>query len=163
MKWLVLREVQNYHCIWPEGLKKKDDYYLFIQWVKIWNPEFWRIKQHRWPQDDLWWHGPNAVFFKISMLYDTNLRVTMKRWILFAKPNVDEIAHRILYSGDRAFRYNSNKPAYRTVTYTVWHIPDVVLIKLTLLMMSTGLLETCRESEWICVKGIVRPVGCFLE
>jgi len=27
-------------------------------------------------------------------------------------------------------------PAYRTVTYTDWHIPDVVLIQLILLMMS---------------------------
>jgi len=35
------------------------------------------------------------------------------------------------------------KPAYQTVTCTEWHIPDVVLIQLTLLMMSTWLLETC--------------------
>jgi len=28
---------------------------------------------------------------------------------------------------------------------TQWYIPDDVLIKLILLMMSTGLLETCRE------------------
>jgi len=34
------------------------------------------------------------------------------------------------------------KPAYHTVTYTQWHIPEVVLIQLTLLMMSTWLLET---------------------
>jgi hypothetical protein len=39
------------------------------------------------------------------------------------------------------------QPAYRTVTYTQWHIPDVVLIQLTLLMMSTRLLETWRESK----------------
>ena len=32
-----------------------------------------------------------------------------------------------------------------------WHIPDFVLIQLILLMMSTGVLETCRELEWICV------------
>ena len=31
-----------------------------------------------------------------------------------------------------------------TVTDTEWHIPDVVLIQLILLMMSTGLVETCR-------------------
>jgi len=30
-------------------------------------------------------------------------------------------------------------------TYTQWHIPDDVLIQLILLMMSTGLLETCTE------------------
>jgi len=33
-------------------------------------------------------------------------------------------------------------PAYQTVTYTEWYIPDV-LIRLILLMMSAGLLETC--------------------
>ena len=40
-----------------------------------------------------------------------------------------------------------SRPAYRTVTYTDWHMPDVVLIQLTLLMMGTRLLETCRESK----------------
>ena len=35
--------------------------------------------------------------------------------------------------------------AHETVTDTEWHTPDVVLIQLILLMMSTGLLETCRE------------------
>jgi hypothetical protein len=40
-----------------------------------------------------------------------------------------------------------SRPAYRTVTNTEWHIPDVVLIQLILLMMSTRLLETCRESK----------------
>jgi len=36
-----------------------------------------------------------------------------------------------------------SRPAYRTVTYTEWYIPDDVLIQLILLMMSTGLFETC--------------------
>jgi hypothetical protein len=36
-------------------------------------------------------------------------------------------------------------PAYQTVTYTECYIPDDVLIQLILLMMSTVLLETCRE------------------
>ena len=39
------------------------------------------------------------------------------------------------------------KPAYHTVAYIEWHTPEVVLIQLTLLMMSTCLLETCRELE----------------
>jgi hypothetical protein len=48
-------------------------------------------------------------------------------------------------------------PAYQTVTYTVWYIPDDVLIQLILLMMSTVSLETCREVKKIntlkkCVK-----------
>ena len=36
---------------------------------------------------------------------------------------------------------------YVYVTVCRWHIPDVVLIQLTLLMMGTWLLETCRELE----------------
>jgi len=34
-------------------------------------------------------------------------------------------------------------PAYQTATYIEWYIPDYVLIKLILLMISTGLLEAC--------------------
>jgi len=33
-------------------------------------------------------------------------------------------------------------PAHETVTDTEWHIPEVILIQLILLMMSTWLLET---------------------
>jgi len=39
----------------------------------------------------------------------------------------------------------SSKPAHQTVIYTEWHIPDIVLIQLILLMMGTWLPETCRE------------------
>jgi len=41
--------------------------------------------------------------------------------------------------------WDSSKPARQTVIYTEWHIPDVVLIQLILLMMGTWLPETCRE------------------
>jgi len=37
--------------------------------------------------------------------------------------------------------------AYQTITYTEWYLPDDVLIQLILLMMSTVLLETCREMK----------------
>ena len=37
------------------------------------------------------------------------------------------------------------RPALETVTDTEWHIPEVVLMQLILLIMSTGLLETCKE------------------
>jgi len=53
------------------------------------------------------------------------------------------------------------RPAYQTVTYIEWHILDVVLIQLFLLMMSTWVLETCRELEWtytkkeLCVKLVI--------
>jgi hypothetical protein len=39
------------------------------------------------------------------------------------------------------------KPAYQTVTYVEWHIPYVVLIQWIRLMMSTWVLETCRDFE----------------
>jgi len=40
------------------------------------------------------------------------------------------------------------EPGYQTVTYIQWHIPDVVFIQLILLMMSTWVLETCRDLEY---------------
>jgi hypothetical protein len=33
-----------------------------------------------------------------------------------------------------------------------WHIPDIVLVQLILLTMSTGVLETCTELEKIYMK-----------
>ena len=54
-------------------------------------------------------------------------------------------------AGGKLFQSTSfiipSKPAYHTVTYIQRHIPEVVLIQLTVLMMSTWLLETCREWE----------------
>jgi len=44
-------------------------------------------------------------------------------------------------------RSGTSRPIYRKVAYTEWHKPDVVLIQLTLLMMSTRLIETCTESK----------------
>jgi hypothetical protein len=44
-----------------------------------------------------------------------------------------------------------SKPAQQTVIYTEWHIPDVVLIQLILLIMGKWMPETCREykgSTW---------------
>jgi len=41
--------------------------------------------------------------------------------------------------------YAGQRPAYQTATYTEQYIPDDVLMQLILLMMNTGLLETCRE------------------
>jgi hypothetical protein len=39
----------------------------------------------------------------------------------------------------------SSKLAHYTIIYTEWHIPDVVLIQLILLMIGKWLPETCRE------------------
>jgi hypothetical protein len=40
-----------------------------------------------------------------------------------------------------------HKPAYQMITYMEWHIPDVALIQLILLMMSTWVFETRRDLE----------------
>ena len=45
----------------------------------------------------------------------------------------------------RSERNFSFQPAHETVIDTEWHIPEVVLTQLILLMMSTGLLETWTE------------------
>ena len=45
------------------------------------------------------------------------------------------------------------KPAYQTVTYIEWHVPDIVFVQLNLLMMSTWMLETCL----VCRFGRFRP------
>jgi len=56
--------------------------------------------------------------------------------------------HRVTYTRCRIDTiWVEPKPAYRTVTYIEWHIPDVVLIQLILLMISTWVLETCRDLE----------------
>jgi len=39
------------------------------------------------------------------------------------------------------------KPAHQTVTYIECHISDIVLIQLIILIISTGVLETCRDLE----------------
>ena len=41
----------------------------------------------------------------------------------------------------------TSTPAYQTITRIEWHMPNVVLIQLILLMTSTQLLETCRVSK----------------
>jgi hypothetical protein len=50
-------------------------------------------------------------------------------------------------------------PDQQTVTYTDWHIPDVVLIQLILLMMSTRLLETCKKGKSSRVTVLEWPRG----
>jgi hypothetical protein len=52
------------------------------------------------------------------------------------------------------------RPAQEIVTDTECYIPEVVLIQMILLMMSTRLLETCRELKYIhrkelCIKLVI--------
>jgi len=61
---------------------------------------------------------------------------------------------------DAQFLYMSLGKQLAIQLFSEWHIPEVVLIWLTLLMTSTWLLETCRELEETNIrKRIVRQVG----
>jgi len=57
-------------------------------------------------------------------------------------------------------RLISSKPAHQTVIYTQWHIPDVLLIQLILLMMGIWLaLKHVENRNKHTCKRIVRQVG----
>jgi len=75
----------------------------------------------------------------------------MFRWTMCSSSGESTISIHLAYViYDRLVTYSfgvSSIPAYQTVTYIVWHMPDVVLVQLILLMMSTWLLETCRISK----------------
>jgi hypothetical protein len=102
-------------------------------------------------------------------IYFDSLHVSSNTVLIIRRVNCINTTSGICHSVSVTVRYaggegTPSRPAHRTVTDTEWHIPDVVLIQLTLLMMSTGLLETCRESKSInTYKGIVRQVGYSLE
>ena len=90
----------------------------------------------------------DAHFLFISILY--MFRVTMCSSSGESIVSIRRLAYVILYRWTSGMQVSI--PAYQTVTYTEWHMPDVVLIQLVLLMiqlillmMSTWLLETCRE------------------
>ena len=78
-----------------------------------------------------------TIFF-ISLLY-----MTCVQWGDCLRPGRSGV--RILWV--TAWYAGPSGPAYQAVTYKEWYIPDDVLIQLILLMMSTGLLETCREMK----------------
>jgi hypothetical protein len=82
-------------------------------------------------------------------IYCNSLRVSSNLVLIIRRVNC---INTVRYVG----REGTSRPTYRTVTYTEWHIPDVVLTELTLLMMSARLLETRRELKYIykelCVK-----------
>jgi hypothetical protein len=77
-------------------------------------------------------------------VYFSSLRVSSNIVLIIRRINcinTSGICHCVsVCRSERTFR-----PAHETVTDTERHIPDVVLIQLILLMMSTRLLETYRE------------------
>ena len=88
----------------------------------------------------------DAQFFFLYV-YFNSLHVTSTPVLIIRRINcINTTSGMSLCVGDRLVcRSGRNSPTcILDGTYTEWHIPDVVLI---LLMMSTGLLETCRESK----------------
>jgi len=87
----------------------------------------------------------DAQFFFVYV-YPKSLHVSSTYVLIIRRINcISTTSGMSLYVGDRLvcrFEWNA-KPAHQTVTYIEWHIPDVVLIHLILLMMSTWVLETC--------------------
>ena len=97
------------------------------------------------------------VQFVFVYVYFSSLRVSSIQLLIIRRFNcINTISGICHYVGDRLVC--RSKPAYQTVTYIEWHIPDIVLIQLNLLMMSTWMLETCRELKYI-QKRIVLQVG----
>jgi len=59
-----------------------------------------------------------------------------------------------LHVGDRVV-YTLGGTAHHTVTYIQSHVPEVLLILLTLLMMSTWMIETCIEFKQTNIRTII--------
>jgi hypothetical protein len=77
-------------------------------------------------------------------IYVTSLRVSSNPVLIIRRINCLSIHHLVCIN---LCRWLSGMPVRTSipVTYTEWYILDDVLIQLILLMMSIGLLETCRE------------------
>jgi len=87
----------------------------------------------------------DAQFFPVYA-YFRSLHVLSTHVLIIRRITCIDTTSGICHSVSVTFRYAvPSKHAYQTVTYIKWHIPDVVLIQLILLMMSTWVLETCRE------------------
>jgi hypothetical protein len=93
------------------------------------------------------WPNTDAQFF--LSVYVNSLHVSSNLVLIIRRINFintkSGICHSVSVNVSCAGREVPFRPVRETVTDTEWHIPEVVLIKLILLMMSTGLLETCRE------------------
>ena len=91
----------------------------------------------------------NLTYNSFLCIYFNSLHVSSNPVLIIRRINFINIISGICQSVSVTFSCAGRKgifrPAHETVTDTEWHIPEVVLIQLILLMMSTGLLETCRE------------------
>ena len=94
----------------------------------------------------------DAQFSFLTFVYSNSLDVSNNQVIIIRRINCINTTSGILVCRSMSVTVwyaglDPSKSAYHTVTYIQWYIPEVVLIQLTLLMMSTWLLETCRELE----------------
>ena len=93
---------------------------------------------HKWPM----WH---TILFHV-FIYFISLHVSSNLMLIIRRINcintTSGICHPVLVTVSHA---GPAGLAHKTVIDREWHIPVVVLIQFILLMMSTRLLETCRE------------------
>ena len=89
----------------------------------------------------------DAQFF--LCIYFSSLYVSSNPVLIIRRINCINTSSGICHSVSVAVSCASQKflsgPAHETVTDTEWHKPEVVLIQLILLMISTELFEICRE------------------
>ena len=99
---------------------------------------------------DSWWMT-NLTHNSFPCIYFNSLRVSSNLVLIIRRINCTNttsgICHSVSVTVSCAGRKGTDsfRPAHETVTDTEWQIPEVVLILLILRMMSTRLLETCRE------------------
>ena len=133
-------------CLLVEGASA--DY-----WKRLWTASFWMTEFKATPRI----RSKNFIFYwpciSVQFLLITNLTHFSFPMYLFHFSTCFEQSS-VHHQENQLYQYiiwyislsvGPSGPAYQTVTYTEWHIPDDVLIQLILLMMSTGLLETCRK------------------
>jgi hypothetical protein len=101
-----------------------------------------------WPCYDSW-QITNLTRNSFLSIYFNSLHVLSNLVLIIRRINcvniTSGIRHPVPMTVSCVGRKGTFQPAHETVTATEWHISNVVLIKLILLMMSTRLLEICRE------------------
>ena len=147
---------------------------MLNHWNKVCQKQNWRIwiicgtgttECPQSPIPDHSWQFGQERFLLITNLthcfqciYFTSLHVSSNPLLIIRRINCINTSSGICHSG-RWLSGMTVRTGIPDSHITDWYVPDDVLIKLILLMMSTGLLETCREVKWIhwkkCVKLVI--------